>query len=93
MNAAISRHMHSTCPFPLRDDLKQEISYWLFLENWDELLPWRDEKHVHVSMATDASNLGWGGLMLSPISKHVSDYWVGEECNWDIARKEVTAIH
>ena len=44
-------------------------------------------------MATDVSNSGWGGLILSPISKSVLDYWVGKECNWDIGTKEATAIH
>ncbi|CAB3980063.1 Hypothetical predicted protein [Paramuricea clavata] len=43
-------------------DLKDEISHWLFLDNWDEPLPWRDKKHIVVSMATDASSSGWAGV-------------------------------
>jgi hypothetical protein len=93
MNVAISRHIRSSRPFPLTDDLKDEISHWLFLDNWDEPLPGKDEIHIVVSMATDASNSGWGGVILSPISKKVSDYWVGEECNWDIATKEAMTIN
>ena len=42
---------------------------------------------------TDALKSGWGGVILSPISKKVSDYWVGEECNWDITTKEAMAIN
>ncbi|CAB3978955.1 Hypothetical predicted protein [Paramuricea clavata] len=90
--AVLAAKLFTSRPFPLTDDLKDEISHWLFLANWGEPLPWRDEKHIVVSMATDASSSGWGGVILLPISKKVSDYWVGEECNWDIATKEAMAI-
>lgn len=43
--------------------LLEEIAYWLFLDEWDEPLPWRDERHISVTMATDASHSGWGGTI------------------------------
>ena len=48
--------------------LREEISHWLFLEIWDDPLPWRDERHVRVSVAIDASNFVWGGSLISPVS-------------------------
>ena len=72
--------------------LKNEIEHWLFLETWDAPLPSRDERHVQVKIATDASASGWGGCVLSPTAQEVSDYWVDEELSWDIATKEATAI-
>lgn len=63
----------------VRGELKEEIMHWLFLETWDAPLPWRDDQHYHVSVATDASALGWGGFILSPVTQEVADYWLGEE--------------
>lgn len=39
---------------------REEVSYWRFLDNWDESIAWRDEKHHTVSLSTDASGYGWG---------------------------------
>ena len=38
--------------------LREELSYWQFLESWQDWLPWRDEKHVRLSLSTDASGFG-----------------------------------
>lgn len=43
----------------LNEVQRQEVSYWRFPDNWDESIPWRDEKHNTVSL-TDASGYGWG---------------------------------
>ena len=63
MNAAISRgqrnNANHTKPLLLTGKLKDEIEHWLFLEGWDEPLTWREERHVRVVIATDASNSGW----------------------------------
>ena len=67
-------------------------SHWLFLETWDDPFPWRDECHVRVSVATDASNFVWGGSLISPVSADTSDYWTNEEQSWGIATKEATAL-
>ena len=61
MNAAISRGLRTSKPVRLCGGLREEVSHWLFLEEWDDPLPWRDERHSRVSIATDASNTGWGG--------------------------------
>ena len=61
MNAAISRGLRSQKPILLHGALQEEISRWLFFENWDSAIPWCDEHHIQISVATDASSLGWGG--------------------------------
>ena len=93
MNTAISKGIRSQKPILLRGALREEICYWLFLETWDNSLPWRDERHIQVSVATDASVSGWGATILSPIRREVFEYWSGEELTWDIATKEATAIN
>ena len=93
MNTAISKGIRSQKPILLRGALREEISHWLFLETWDNPLPWRDERHIQVSVATDASVSGWGATILSTIRREVFEYWSGEELTWDIATKEATAIN
>ena len=58
MNAAISQGLRSQEAVLLHGALREEISNWLFLESWDDPLPWRDERHVQSSVATDASASG-----------------------------------
>ena len=89
MNSAISRGQRNLKPIPVQDSLREELSQWLFLETWDEPLPWRDERHVSVQVATDASASGWGYSILSL----ASDYWSEEEQRLDIATREVPAIN
>ena len=92
MNAAISKGHLSSKLIQVCGALREEISHWLFLETWDDPLPWRDERHVRVSVATDASNFAWGGSLISPVSADTSVYWKKEEQSWDIATKEATAL-
>ena len=83
MNAAISKgqriNANHTKPLPLTGKLRDEIEHWLFLEGCNDPLPWREERHVRVMIATDASNSGWGGSILAPVSNQVSDYWTEDQ--------------
>ena len=74
MNVALSKGHLSSKLIQVCGALREEISHWLFLETWDDPLPWRDERHVRVSVATDASNFAWGGSLISPVSADTSDY-------------------
>jgi len=38
--------------------MRNEITEWRFLDSWSGFLPWKDEKHVSVTVHTDASNTG-----------------------------------
>ena len=79
MNAAISKGLCSQKLILLRGALREEIAHWLFLENWDDPIPWRDERHIQVSVATDASSSGWGATIVFPNHRQTFDYWSREE--------------
>ena len=93
MNAAISKGLCSQKLILLRGALREEIAHWLFLENWDDPIPWRDERHIQVSVATDASSSGWGATIVFPNHRQIFYYWSREEYTWDIATKEAMAIN
>ena len=83
--------MRTNKPVRLYKALQEEIIHWLFLENWDDPLPWRDERYLRISLATDASGSGWGGKLLSPCTASVADYWTETEQGYDINTREAVA--
>ena len=93
MNNAIAKGLRSGEQVQVYDALRNEIAHWLFLEKWDDPLPWRDERHFRVTLATDASGLGWGGSISLPNEINISDYWTSEEQDYDIATKEALALN
>ena len=75
MNSAISKALCTSKPIKLHEALREKISHWLSLRTWDDPLPWRDENHIHISLATDASASGWGGsVTLGDRTVEASDY-------------------
>ena len=94
MNSAISKALRTSRPIKLHEALREEISHWLFLRTWDDPLPWRDERHIRISLATDdASASGWGGsITLSDRTVEASEYWTKEEQELDISAKEALAL-
>ena len=93
MHLAISAAARSHRLITVTGALKQEISHWLFLDSWDHPIPWGDERHFRVSVATDASASGWAGSILSPITQEISDYCDSDQSTWNIASKEAMAIN
>ena len=93
MNNAISKALRTSKPIRVQKALKDEISHWLFLRTWDDPLPWRDERHLRISLASDASASGWGGsVTLSDRVVEVSDYCTEAEQGLDISTKEALAL-
>lgn len=43
--------------------LKEEICHWKFLDSWDGFVLWRQEKHLQVCIATDASLFKLGAVV------------------------------
>jgi len=93
MNYTISKGMSSNKPVRLYKTLQEEITHWLFLENWDDPLLWRDERHLRISLATDGSGSGWGGKLSSPPTASVADYWTETEQGYDINTREAIALN
>lgn len=93
MNLAISWGVRTQKLIPIRGPLREEIVHWSSLETLDSPLPWRDERHIRVTMATDASDYGWGFAGLTGVApQQASDYWSPEEQELDISTKEALAM-
>ena len=55
--------------------------------------PWRDERHIRISLTTDASASDWGGsVTLCDRTVKAADYWTKEEQELDISTKEALAL-
>ena len=93
MSAAISIGMRTLKPIAVQGALRDEIAHWLFLEEWDDPLPWREERHLQIELATDASQTGWGGVISTPVKQETSDYWSKDEMMLDIATREAIAVN
>ena len=55
---AVSRAMKSQRLVKICGPLREEIQYWRFLDECSGHMTWRDERHVTVSIASDASSSG-----------------------------------
>ena len=80
---------HVNMSKPLRD----EIAHWRFIDSWTGHIPWREEKHTLVTVSSDASGSGWGGLIHFPGKDvPIRDYWSQEEMEFNISTKETLAV-
>ena len=81
------------CQVPLSRGLREELIHWRFLDTWKDCVPWRDEKHVQLSVSTDASGYGWGGIVhLSSGDQVLGDYWTEDQRSLNISTKEMLAL-
>ena len=92
MSAAISMGMRWLKPIAVQGAQRDEISHLLFLEGWEDPLPWREECHLQIELATDASKTGWGGVISTPVKQQTSGYWSKDEMMLDIATREAIAV-
>jgi len=73
--------------------LREELSYWRFLDNWDQSLPWKEEKHHTISLSTGASGHGWGCVLHYLSGEQTfGDYWSLDERELFISSKEMLAL-
>lgn len=74
---AISQLCHASKPHvPVEGNLRAEVLYWRFLDEWLDCFPWRSERHVSVSLFSDASTRAWGAVLSRDGRDLVSrDYW------------------
>ena len=78
---------------PLNEFLKEELSYWRFLDNWEQYLPWKEEKHYTVSLSTNASGHGWACVLHLPSGdQSFRDYWNPDQRELCISSKEMLAL-
>ena len=73
----------------MTEALRKELENWVFLDDWDGFLPWKDECHLVVKIISDGSDSGWGGILSLPGGQHrTEDHWEKE----DIAIREAKAL-
>ena len=79
VNSAISWCSRNGSDMVMTNDLFNEIAHWRFLDKWEGVMPWRDERHLQLIMATDASLYKWGAVLSVPKSGVegvcTGDYW------------------
>ena len=77
INRGISTAIKSGGYVLMSGELREEILYWKFLDNWQGILKWKDERHLVVSMSSDSSLYKWGGRVSLPQQDdvEVSDFW------------------
>ena len=77
----------------LSPSLREELVHWRFLDTWEECLLWREEKHLCLSLSTDASGYGWGCLLhQSSGDQSFGDYWDDRQKKLNISTKEMLAL-
>ncbi|VDH90424.1 Hypothetical predicted protein [Mytilus galloprovincialis] len=76
------------------NELRAEISMWRFLDNWTGCAPWRDEKHLQVVLASDATPYKWGSFLVHQgKTKEFGDFWIqGQNSEEAIHVKEAFAL-
>ena len=48
----------------MTEALGKELEHWVFLDDWDGFLPWKDEHNIVVKIISDVSDSGWEAFSL-----------------------------
>ena len=78
---------------PLPQAVRDEISFWSFVDSVSEPVPYLLQQHVSLHLCTDASGYGWGAtvtLLDGPLV--LKDYWSSDLFQHDICCKEALAV-
>ncbi len=74
-------------------DLREEISHWLFLDDWVTPFPWFPERHFILRISSDSSDYKWAAIYHSDKGDIIcSDFWSDEEKRLPIMVKEALAL-
>jgi hypothetical protein len=72
MAASISKTQKSTKLIHITRDLYDEIAMWRFVDSHSDSAPWRPQRHVEMTFATDASGFAWGATIGN---ESIHDFW------------------
>ena len=64
VNRAISLASKNSRKIDIYKELREELEYWRFLDDWTGFASWRSERHLQLALATDSSLYKWGAYML-----------------------------
>ena len=80
--------------FRISPDLRQELLHWRFLDSWEGFLPWKSERHIHLTLHSDASFSGWGVCLNLPGQPPLESRGLWDEATrcLPIAVKEAKAL-
>ncbi|MES9879789.1 MAG: reverse transcriptase domain-containing protein, partial [Sedimenticola sp.] len=74
-------------------DLHEEISHWLFLDDWQTPYPWLPERHFTLNISSDSSGYKWAAVYHSDDGDIAfSDFWPDEKKHLPIMIKEALAL-
>lgn len=93
INAAISIGLRNSRKIKMTGALLDEVKYWRFVDCWEGCAPWRPERHLQVSISTDASLYRYGVAIMSGKDKGEAfgDFWAKGDVR-PIHQKEATAV-
>ena len=95
MDLAVSRALKSRNLVKITGSLRKELEYWRFFDTWEGHITWREEAHVSLSLASDASDLSWGGALLNSdgqVVQEVGDSWCETMRSSPIHVRETVAL-
>lgn len=77
---------------PLSQALRSELIHWRFLDTWRECVLWREQRHLRLSVSSDASGYGWGAVFHESFGdRALRDYWGDCQKVLNISTKEMLA--
>ena len=93
VNPHIGKALKTSRAVRMTETLRRELEHWMFLDDWDGFLPWKDERHLVVKIISDASDSDW--ILSLPDGQHqTKDYWRKEDISLPgIAIREVKALY
>ena len=89
MAIAIGAAQKASRPIRVRGDLADEILFWEFVDNLEGGYKWKEERHVDLEIATDASGFAWGASIAD--EEIIHDRWSKEDRR-PIHMKETEAL-
>jgi hypothetical protein len=89
MARRIAEALRSGDLIKVEGDLKEEIQFWNFIDDYGEGAQWLTERHSDLSFATDSSGFAWGAHLGD--SKVMYDFW-SENDRRPIHIKETEAL-
>ena len=80
VNLAISQMSKNSRAVEIKGQLKEELEHWRFLDHWSGHVPWKSEAHKVINLASDASDSGYGVVVIENGKPNMSfgDYWLSE---------------
>ncbi|KAK3106944.1 hypothetical protein FSP39_003582 [Pinctada imbricata] len=92
VNRCISKGLKNSRLVEIDEYLRAELEHWKFLDTWEGNMPWREERHLQLVLATDASDFKWGAtVVLKGDNLKMGDFWERDDSR-PIHIKEAQAL-